>query len=66
MKISLLLPEGSRNARSFALEELAKARNIKNKNERKSVESGLRKISNQITDFTSGIAIFTDGTEILI
>jgi len=66
MKISLLIPDGTRNTRQFAKAELAQAKNIKNKATRKSVESGLRLIINNIGDTMSSIAVFTDGSEILI
>lgn len=66
MKISLLIPEGTRNERAFVLKELAQARNIKDKNTRKSVESGLRKIASHIDDQTCGVAVFSDGDEIFI
>lgn len=56
MKISYYVPKGKQD-RQFIIDELATARNIKDKNTRKSVEDGLKKIKNSYRD---GKAYFWD------
>jgi peptide chain release factor subunit 1 len=63
MKISLYVPSGV-DLRSFIKGEIAQSKNIKSKATRKSVVKGLNKILSVID--RSGVAIFTDGDEMII
>jgi peptide subunit release factor 1 (eRF1) len=66
MKVSLHIPTGKKGMRKFVASELAQATNIQDKTTRKQVMSGLKKILTSIHDATSGVSIYTDGTEIQI
>ena len=66
MKISLYLPKGTADPTQFVRDELAQARNIKSKATRKSVEAGLRKLLGALAQGHEGIALFTDGSEIIV
>jgi len=63
MKISFYIPNGSQNQAKFIRDEIAQSQNIKSKQTRHAVLSGLRKILNILP--VDGIVIFTDGTEIV-
>lgn len=64
MKISLHIPKEANadSVRSFLKQEIAQARNIKDKQERKSVVLGLGKLLNNVEP---GMSFFTDGEEFL-
>jgi peptide chain release factor subunit 1 len=66
MKVSLLLPEGAADHTVFIRNEIVEAQNIKSKETRKAVISGLRKILLALRYHTEKVALYTDGDELLI
>jgi len=66
MKISICIPNGKSGIRQFLQSELAQSRNIKDKENRKSVLSALSKLLNNVSENDSGISLFSDGDEIQI
>jgi peptide chain release factor subunit 1 len=66
VKVSLLLPEGAADHTAFVRNEIVEAQNIKSKETRKAVISGLRKIALAIKVHTEKVALYTDGDELLI
>jgi len=66
MKISLYLPEGSKDPKKFLESELTQASNIKDKKTRKAVVRGLVKLLSATTIHKEKVALFTDGTELLV
>lgn len=63
MKISYYIPKGKQSYKRFLDKEIALAPNIKDKNMRTSISSGLKKIRAQATD---GKAYFWDGEELFV
>lgn len=67
MKVSLYVPKGTPNVKTFIRDEIAQASNVKSKETRKDIESGLRKILNKCPEiFDEGISYHTDGDELLM
>lgn len=48
MKISYIVPKGSKNVGTFIQKEIGSAKNIQDSTTRNSVDSGLRKIASAI------------------
>lgn len=64
MKISVYVPQGTKEkTRIFLRDEIAQAQNIQDKTTRKSVISGLQKAVRSVDE---GVAIFTDGDELVV
>ena len=65
MKISLHVPKTSNidDIRKFLRHELGESRRVKSKATRKSVQSGLTKIMNNLQP---GVSLLTDGTDIFV
>jgi len=65
MKISLHIPREANldDVRSFLRNEIGQARNIKRKQVRKSVMSGLAKLVGAVD---GGVSLFTDGDELIV
>jgi len=66
MKISLYLPENASDPAKFLSSEIAEARNIKNKTNRKATIRGLQKIAVACRERYESVAYFTDGNELLV
>lgn len=66
MKVSLWLPIEASDPHDFLLGEIALARNIKNKANRKAVEAALGKILKAASANYGGMAFYSDGEEILV
>lgn len=66
MKVSLLLPEGAADHTAFIRNEIVEAQNIKSKETRKAVISGLRKLALAIQYHREKVALYTDGEELLV
>jgi len=66
MKITLYVPEGKKEMTNFVRDEIAQAESIKSKETRKTVISGLRKILRTLYEHEDGVAIFTDGEELIV